>query len=301
MGTPAFPNLGKHCTVDDCKLIDFLPFTCDCCHKVFCLEHRSYINHQCPNANKHDVTVVICPLCAKGVQLVYDEDPNITWESHVNTECDPSNYEKATKKKKCPVPRCKEILTFSNTIKCRDCTVEHCLKHRFGPDHSCPGPKKPDPTFPFMGFLNRNQVEQPKPKPKPKPNKAPASGSTWASFVKAASSVRASAEAGMAKLSNEFGQALVGSSASSSSGGGGGGGGGQVEECPHCRLKFTSVTALVDHVERVHDKSGSRTGVLKVTIDVCPKCNKGFRDPVALVEHVERDHAGTSKIGGFAK
>ena len=34
MGTPAFPNLGKHCSVDDCKLIDFLPFTCDCCNKV---------------------------------------------------------------------------------------------------------------------------------------------------------------------------------------------------------------------------------------------------------------------------
>lgn len=35
MGTPAFPNLGKHCSVDDCRLIDFLPFTCDCCHKVY--------------------------------------------------------------------------------------------------------------------------------------------------------------------------------------------------------------------------------------------------------------------------
>lgn len=34
MGTPAFPNLGKHCSVEDCRQIDFLPFTCDCCHKV---------------------------------------------------------------------------------------------------------------------------------------------------------------------------------------------------------------------------------------------------------------------------
>ncbi|KAJ0782643.1 putative transcription regulator A20-like family [Helianthus annuus] len=34
MGTPAFPDLGKHCSVDDCKLIDFLPFTCDCCNKL---------------------------------------------------------------------------------------------------------------------------------------------------------------------------------------------------------------------------------------------------------------------------
>ncbi|KAK9065769.1 hypothetical protein SSX86_015170 [Deinandra increscens subsp. villosa] len=149
MGTPAIPNLGKQCSVDDCKLIDFLPFTCDSCNQVFCLEHRGYSTHQCPNANKNDLTVVVCPLCAKGVHLIPGQDPNITWESHVNTDCDPSNYEKVTNKKKCPVRGCKETLTFSNTIKCRDCTIDHCLKHRFGPDHSCPGPKKPEPSFPF--------------------------------------------------------------------------------------------------------------------------------------------------------
>ncbi|KAK2988290.1 hypothetical protein RJ640_000398 [Escallonia rubra] len=296
MGTPEFPNLGKHCSVGDCKLIDFLPFTCDCCHQVFCLEHRSYIKHQCPKGNKHDVSVVICPLCAKGVHLVPDEDPNVTWESHVNTECDPSNYEKATKKKKCPVPGCRESLTFSNTIRCRDCTVEHCLKHRFGPDHKCPGPKRPDTSFQFMGFLSRSRKEE------SKPNKATAITSpNWASsFAKVASSVRASAEAGMAKLSNEFSQAMQTSTQSSSSSSGGSGShngssSGQIEQCPQCHVKFASVTALVDHVQKVHERNGPGTGVMKVTVDVCPKCSKGFRDPVALVEHVERDHRGTSK------
>ncbi|CAK9179590.1 unnamed protein product [Ilex paraguariensis] len=286
MGTPAFPNLGKHCSVDDCKLIDFLPFTCDCCNQVFCLEHRSYNKHHCPKANKNDVTVIVCPLCAKGVNLVSDVDPNITWEAHVNTDCDPSNYEKVTKKRKCPVPRCREILTFSNTIRCRDCTVEHCLKHRFGPDHQCPGPKRPNTAFQFMGFLNRSRKED------SKANQAPASSSSkWAtSFLKAASSVRATAEAGMSKLSSEFSQALqVGQSGSSSNKSSSGSE--QVEQCPQCNAKFSSVTSLVDHVERVHE----RTGVLKVTLDVCPKCSRGFRDPVSLVEHLERDHGGTSK------
>ncbi|KVI03491.1 Zinc finger, AN1-type [Cynara cardunculus var. scolymus] len=207
MGTPAFPNLGKHCSVDDCKIIDFLPFTCDCCNKVFCLDHRSYISHQCPKANKNNRTVVICPLCAKGVHLVLDQDPNITWESHVNTDCDPSNYEKVTKKKKCPVRGCRETLTFSNTIKCRDCTIEHCLKHR--------------------GGASRN----------------------------------------------------------------GGGASGQVEQCPICYMKFSKAAALIDHVQKVHEKKG----VMKVTIDVCPKCSKGFRDPMALVQHVEREHRGMSQ------
>ncbi|KAG8367898.1 hypothetical protein BUALT_Bualt16G0120700 [Buddleja alternifolia] len=283
MGTPAFPNLGKHCSVDVCRQIDFLPFTCDCCHQVFCLEHRSYSRHQCPNANKHDATVVICPLCAKGVRLIPEEDPNITWESHVNVECDPSNYEKATKKKKCPIPRCKEILTFSNTIKCRDCTIDHCLKHRFGPDHNCPGPKKPDlPNF--MGFFNKSRKNNLKPAPV-------TSSSNWTtSLLNAASSVRASAEAGMARLSNEFNQAIGGDRtventrhAGSSTG--------QVEVCPQCNLRFSTVMALVEHVEKVHE----RNGIIKASLDVCPKCSKGFRDPVTLVEHVEREHGGVSK------
>ncbi|XP_021800135.1 zinc finger AN1 and C2H2 domain-containing stress-associated protein 11-like [Prunus avium] len=291
MGTPEFPDLGRHCYVADCQQIDFLPFTCDSCHQVFCLEHRSYIKHNCPKADRQNVTVVICPLCAKGVHLIPDEDANITWERHVNTECDPSNYEKATKKKKCPVHGCKEILTFSNTIKCRDCMADHCLKHRFGPDHKCPGPKKPTAGFPFSGLLSRSRKEV------SKPNHAPAaSSSKWSnSFLTAASSFRASAEASVAKLSSELSQkwqiAKDGAGQSSSSGSRNG----QLEECPQCGAKFSSVTTLVDHVEKVHEKGGNRAGVKKATIDACPKCSKGFRDPVALVEHVERDHGGTSR------
>lgn len=288
MGTPAIPNLGKQCSVDDCKLIDFLPFTCDCCNKVFCLEHRSYSTHQCPKANKNDLTVVICPLCAKGVHLVPDQDPNITWESHVNTDCDPSNYEKVTNKKKCPVRGCKQTLTFSNTIKCRDCTLDHCLKHRFGPDHSCPGPKKLEPSFPFWGFSN-SKPQNPPPKratTQVHSGSAPSS-SKWAkSFLKAASSVKASAEAGMAKLSNDIGQAFQGGKD-----GEGPSRGGEVEVCPVCKMRFSGVADLIDHVQKVHEKKG----VMKVTLDVCPKCSKGFRDPVALVEHVEKEHRGTFK------
>ncbi|TYJ50521.1 hypothetical protein E1A91_A01G213000v1 [Gossypium mustelinum] len=34
MGTPEFPDLGRHCSVQHCKQIDFLPFTCDRCDLV---------------------------------------------------------------------------------------------------------------------------------------------------------------------------------------------------------------------------------------------------------------------------
>ncbi|GMH18712.1 hypothetical protein Nepgr_020553 [Nepenthes gracilis] len=266
MGTPGLPNLGKHCSVDDCKLLDFLPFTCDACRRVFCLEHRSYTQHNCPRANGQDVTVVICPLCAQGVRLIPEQDPNISWEVHVNTDCDPSNYDKATKKRKCPASSCREALTFSNSIKCRDCGVDHCLKHRFGPDHKCPGPRKPETGFRFTSFLSSSSNRENKPRAQP-------TSSAWARLVDAASMVRATAEAGMAKLSSGTG----------------------AEVCPECTARFSSVTALVDHVEKVHERSEKQLGVKKVLVDVCPKCSKGFRDPVSLVEHVERDHGDSSR------
>ncbi|KAL9232568.1 hypothetical protein vseg_007667 [Gypsophila vaccaria] len=295
MGTPVLPNLGEHCSLPDCRQIDFLPFTCDRCRQVFCLEHRSYTLHRCPQADAQGVTVVVCPLCAKGVRLIPDEDPNITWERHLHTACDPTNYEKATKKRRCPVVGCKEILVFSNTVKCKDCTIDHCLKHRFGPDHKCPGPRKPDSGFQFMSFLNNNSNSSSR-KEEPRRGRAPAqSSSTWNRLVSAASAARATAEAGMAKLTADFNQSLHVGQGSRSSGSASAPVSGGQEACPQCNLRFLSVTALVEHVQKVHERDNNRSGVRKLSIDVCPKCSRGFRDPVALVEHVEKDHGGTSK------
>ncbi|KAI4348698.1 hypothetical protein L6164_009389 [Bauhinia variegata] len=242
--------------------------------QVFCLEHRSYTKHNCPKADRNDVTVVICPLCAKGVRLIPDQDANITWENHVNTDCDPSNYERVKKKKKCPAPGCREILVFSNTIKCRDCTVDHCLKHRFGPDHKCPGPKKSETTFSFMSFMNGSTKQESMPNPA-----STTSSSGWTiSFLNVASNILAW------QIRDGVGQ----NSGCTN-------GTGQVEKCPQCGAKFSSATTLADHVQKVHERSGNLSGAKKVKVDACPKCSKGFVDPMALVEHIERDHGGYSR------
>ncbi|CAJ1911444.1 unnamed protein product [Sphenostylis stenocarpa] len=282
MGTPEFPNLGKHCSVSDCRLLDFLPFTCDRCEQVHCLKHRGYVEHKCTKQN--DVKVVICPLCAKGVHIIPDQDPNITWDNHVNIDCDPSNYEKVTTKRKCPAPGCKELLVFSNTVKCRDCMEDHCLKHRFGSDHKCSGPRKLETSFSFMGFLNRSKNEE------PKPILTSTASSNWtSSFLNVAYNIRSSAEASMSKLSNEINQVLQ---AARDGVGQNSGSGNQEESCPECGVKFSSVTSLVDHVQKNHESNGNRLGVKK--INACPKCSRGFVDPVSLVEHVEKDHGGGS-------
>ncbi|KAG0500620.1 hypothetical protein HPP92_000692 [Vanilla planifolia] len=277
MGTPAFPNLGKHCSVEDCKLIDFLPFTCDRCDEAFCLQHRSYAKHQCPNANQMDVTVLICPLCAQGVRLVPNEDPNITWDIHVNGDCDPSNYQKITKKKRCPVPGCKRNTGIFNTVRCKDCTQEYCLRHRFGPEHKCPGAMKPNtnPRGQKKGYSLSNQTST-------------ASSKWGSSLLNAASSLMASAEAGVQRLSIATNQALQkakdGISHETN--------GGLVEQCLACQARFTNVNALIEHTERVHGCNQSHG---RVVVDVCPRCSKAFRDPVLLVEHVEKAHGGSSR------
>lgn len=216
--------------------------------QVFCLQHRSYGAHQCPNANQNDVTVLICPLCAKGVRLILNQDPNITWDIHVNSDCDPSNYERATKKKRCPVPGCKELLTFSNKIICRDCTQEHCLKHRFGPDHKCPGPAIPDSGFLFRGLLS-NTSRRGMPSSAHPNSLASSSSSSWwsSSLLSAASSLRAAAESGMQRL--RIGDDPVekvhnkGSSQRQRV---------TVDVCPKCSRAFRDPVSLVQHVEKEH-------------------------------------------------
>lgn len=38
---------GTRCHYPNCKIHDFLPFQCEYCHGIYCLEHRSRFNHPC--------------------------------------------------------------------------------------------------------------------------------------------------------------------------------------------------------------------------------------------------------------
>ncbi|XP_020259174.1 zinc finger AN1 and C2H2 domain-containing stress-associated protein 11 [Asparagus officinalis] len=134
-GTEAFPDLGEHCNHDDCNQLDFLPFTCDGCHKVFCLEHRTYRDHGCPNSEHNSRMIVLCEICSVSIEKKADEQDRVILDRHLKSgDCDPT---KKKTKNKCPVRRCKELLTFSNTSTCKNCGIGVCLKHRFPSDHGC--------------------------------------------------------------------------------------------------------------------------------------------------------------------
>lgn len=46
-------NLGKNCAF--CDQLDFLPFTCQYCKKVFCSNHRTEVAHKCPATTNNSV------------------------------------------------------------------------------------------------------------------------------------------------------------------------------------------------------------------------------------------------------
>ncbi|OWM71585.1 zinc finger AN1 domain-containing stress-associated protein 12 [Punica granatum] len=135
-GTEAFPDLGRHCQHPECNQLDFLPFNCDRCHKDFCLEHRSYMDHECPKPDRTSRKVIVCETCSASNETTGqdEEDERVMMEKHVKSgSCDPSKKEKL----KCPIKRCREVLTYSNTSTCKTCQVKVCLKHRFPADHNC--------------------------------------------------------------------------------------------------------------------------------------------------------------------
>ncbi|CAK9148698.1 unnamed protein product [Ilex paraguariensis] len=135
-GTEAFPDLGMHCQHPECNQLDFLPFNCDACRRVFCVEHRSYKSHECPKSDYNSRKVLVCEICSMSIETTgHDrEDEKLMLEKHENSgDCDPKKKKKPT----CPVRRCREILTFSNTCTCKVCQIKVCLKHRFPADHPC--------------------------------------------------------------------------------------------------------------------------------------------------------------------
>ncbi|KAF3782417.1 Zinc finger AN1 domain-containing stress-associated protein 12 [Nymphaea thermarum] len=150
-------DLGRHCQFDECHQLDFLPFKCDGCKKVFCLEHRTYGSHNCPKAERRSREVVICDVCSTSIEIKEENKKTIgasgqnngnqemevllkmVMEKHkASGRCDP----RLKQKPRCPIKGCKEILTFSNAITCRTCEKKTCLKHRFPADHGCTSGKR---------------------------------------------------------------------------------------------------------------------------------------------------------------
>eukprot|EP01025_Chloroclados_australasicus_P047042 TRINITY_DN5218_c0_g1_i1.p1 TRINITY_DN5218_c0_g1~~TRINITY_DN5218_c0_g1_i1.p1 ORF type:complete len:305 (+),score=6.55 TRINITY_DN5218_c0_g1_i1:182-1096(+) len=282
---------GEHCSVADCRQIDFLPFSCDCCHKVFCLEHRQYEAHACPEAKDKVLEVVPCPLCARGIRLRGGRDPNEEFELHLREGCDPDNYRKVHKKKTCPVEGCRQKLTETGSYVCQKCQLKTCLRHRHPEDHNCRGSKGQSKPASMVAQVRQKSgnlimdglcalgITQPtkltaKPPPtqptrSPKKQSPPPPQHTYIT-----------------------------------------------EQCPQCGAGFPNITQLVQHVQTVHEQQrgqgqqnrerlnrprrqnqrpGNSTDQSRGS-EICPICNARFTDVIQLVSHVEQQHQQSSSV-----
>lgn len=131
-----FPHLGEHCSEPSCNRLDFLPLKCDACTSIYCTDHVSYTNHNCPSAYKKDVQVPVCPLCNKPVPKKRGDPPDVAVGLHIDNECQ-SEIKSKVFSNRCTFKGCKvkEMIP----VHCTDCSQNFCLRHRHPPDHNCIG------------------------------------------------------------------------------------------------------------------------------------------------------------------
>ncbi|KAI8867183.1 hypothetical protein GQ42DRAFT_115813, partial [Ramicandelaber brevisporus] len=142
-----FPTVGAHCSAPSCNQLDFLPFTCDGCHKSFCKDHftpdfdsNNLLGHQCSAKRPGTTsarTVPTCPICSQPVPVRKGEDPNLRMDIHIRNGCQkaPQTVTGQVYNKPCAVPSCasKNLVTSV----CKRCSKQHCLTHRLESAHKC--------------------------------------------------------------------------------------------------------------------------------------------------------------------
>nr|XP_015093180.1 AN1-type zinc finger protein 1 isoform X2 [Vicugna pacos] len=104
-------DIGQHCQVEHCRQRDFLPFVCDGCSGIFCLEHRSRESHGCP-----EVTVI---------------NERLKSDTHTSYPC---SFRDCAGRELVPVV-------------CPFCEKNFCLRHRHQSDHECEKLEIPKPRM----------------------------------------------------------------------------------------------------------------------------------------------------------
>ncbi|XP_039255569.2 AN1-type zinc finger protein 1-like [Styela clava] len=97
-------NIGKQCSLLQCQRLDFLPFECDGCSQIFCLDHKGRTAHSCSDVNyiKEGSSLTrVTPLRSYSCSL---------------EECNQSDLVQ---------------------VECNLCGKHFCLKHRLPEDHKC--------------------------------------------------------------------------------------------------------------------------------------------------------------------
>lgn len=121
-------ELESHCSLQECSLLDFLPFTCTACLKIYCKNHRFPDSHNCSNWSQVDKTLLICRKCNQILNSCEEE----FLDEHLKLSCTIGVY-KQDKSPECNLGNCKN----KSFINCKNCDLFYCIAHRHLEDHKC--------------------------------------------------------------------------------------------------------------------------------------------------------------------
>jgi len=170
-----FSELGKHCSKDLCKQIDFLPFECKECHQIFCKDHFPLSAHPCSVDISKKGTMPQCPVCGQFVKVTAGQNADAIVNQHILQNCKSLVMESTTeakqkekKLKECGLKGCHNPDGY-DTIVCSGCQKKFCLTHRLPDSHDC---SHRTPATKHKGnSANSRLLEKLKDKTKPRPEK----------------------------------------------------------------------------------------------------------------------------------
>ncbi|KAF2995059.1 hypothetical protein E8E13_001833 [Curvularia kusanoi] len=123
--------IGKHCELEYCGQLDFLPFPCQSCKKHYCLDHRSETAHKCPHEGKAAKE-------AREQQAKRDAERRSNSGSPAIGigQGKPNVF---THQSQCSKPTCKTFIDTSRETgnDCQRCNRRYCLAHRHEEQHDC--------------------------------------------------------------------------------------------------------------------------------------------------------------------
>lgn len=274
-----FDHVGVHCQFESCNQKDFLPFRCDLCNKMLCLQHRSVLAHSCHAQDSRDMTSNDCPLCGKSFKFLRSEDPNMAWQTHFTSECSQSGGGSAETKTKCYNASCRNILGPSNTYQCKICHRKVCLSHRNPEDHQCKDGRAAAVEKRLAAISPSAASASVKP-PVMTQKAATKKTSNKKNAEDPANTLRGSAQRRMQQTNHLSPPAAT-------------------FDCPFCMIAMSDADALQQHVHTQHLADSGSAAVpgpspIAGTNEVCPQCQQRFSSVGDLISHVERMHSQNS-------
>ncbi|KAI8051830.1 hypothetical protein BDF21DRAFT_432197 [Thamnidium elegans] len=136
------PQIGRHCQLDSCRALDFLPVACPLCQNTFCGKHKLPLDHACSQWSSVDKQLIQCDICQQLIKA--PETEKLTTEAslikHKESNCKlylyPAN-DTPKMNRQCAIKGCKDIDPRVGPVHCDGCDQDFCLRHRHPSSHIC--------------------------------------------------------------------------------------------------------------------------------------------------------------------